>query len=314
MRQNLSVWLIGILVATLLAGYVDISDSIGIGEWKRNTETRLGLDLKGGLQLVLQAEPVGDTPITQDQLEAARNILEDRANGTGAAEPIVQTAEGNRILVELPGITNLEDARRIIQETAFLEIIDGGDTSLQQGTFVCTTLGCPRTEQLRQTTITPTSAAATAVVTGTAQVTGTQTTGASTVVAASTLTATGTTTATIVAPTAVPTPSKIWTTIVRGDDLDGSKVAVQFDSTTNKPEVAFTLKGNASTTFCNFSTANVNKFMPILLDKKVISAPVIQQPICGGSGVINGLSLPEARILAQQTEVWRAPREPHPTI
>jgi preprotein translocase subunit SecD len=307
LRQNLSLWLIGILVVTLLAGYVDISDSIGIGEWKRNTETRLGLDLKGGLQLVLQAEPVGDTPITQDQLEAARNILEDRANGTGAAEPIVQTAEGNRILVELPGITNLEDARRIIQETAFLEIIDGGETQLQQGTFVCTTLGCPRTEQLRQTTLTPTSVAATAVVTGTSQVTGTQTTGVSTVVAATTVTATGTTTPTIVAPTAVPTPSKIWTTIVRGDDLDGSKVAVQFDSTTNKPEVAFTLKGNASNTFCDFSTDNVNKFMPILLDKKVISAPVIQQPICGGSGVINGLSLAEARILAQQLKYGALP-------
>jgi preprotein translocase subunit SecD len=305
LRQNLSLWLIGILVVTLLAGYVDISDSIGIGEWKRSTETRLGLDLKGGLQLVLQAEPVGDTPITQDQLEAARNILEDRANGTGAAEPIVQTAEGNRILVELPGITNLEEARRIIQETAFLEIIDGGATGLQQGTFVCTSLGCPRTEQLHQTT--PTSVAATALVTGTSQVTGTQTTGVPTVVAASTITATGTTTPTVVAPTAVPTPATIWTTIVRGDDLDGSKVAVQFDSTTNKPQVAFTLKGNASTTFCDFSTKNVTKFMPILLDKKVISSPQIQQGICGGSGVITGLSLPEARILAQQLKYGALP-------
>ncbi|HKP51971.1 MAG TPA: protein translocase subunit SecD [Chloroflexia bacterium] len=316
MRQNLSVWLIGILVVTLMAGYVDLSNSIGIGDWSRNTETKLGLDLKGGLQLVLQAEPVGDTPITSDQLEAARNILEDRANGTGAAEPVVQTAEGNRILVELPGITNLEDARRVIQETAFLEIIDGGDTQLTQGELVCTSLGCPRPEQLRQTSLTPTAGAATAVVTGTAQITGTaqvtatQATGAtavSTIVAATTVTATGTTTATVAAPTAVPTPSKIWTTIVRGNDIDGSKVAVQFDSTSNQPEVAFTLKGQAGTDFCNFSTANVGKFMPILLDKKVISAPVIQQAICGGSGVINGLTLSEARILAQQLKYGALP-------
>ena len=60
----------------------------------------------------------------------------------------MQTAEGNRILVELPGITNLEDARRIIQETAFLEIVDGGATPPSEGELICTTLGCPRPEQL----------------------------------------------------------------------------------------------------------------------------------------------------------------------
>lgn len=305
MRQNLPVWLISILVLTLVAGFVSVTNEINLGFWQRNVEPRLGLDLKGGLQLVLLAEPIGDTPITADQLNAARNIIEDRANSTGAAEPVVQTAEGNRILVELPGITNLEDARRVIQETAFLEIVDGGDTPPAEGEFVCTDLGCPRPEQLRQASPTAAPPSATPVITGTTTVSGTQTISA-TSTPTTAPTATPATTPGSATPEATPTtPSKIWRTIVKGDDLDGSKVAVQFSN--NQPEVAFGLKGQASTDFCNFTSANINKYMPILLDKKVISSPQIKGQICGGSGVINNINLNDARVLAQQLKYGALP-------
>jgi len=303
LRQNLPVWLISILVITLIAGFISVTNTINLGFWQRDVEPKLGLDLKGGLQLVLQAQPVGDTPITSDQLNAARNILEDRANGTGAAEPVVQTAEGNRILVELPGIEDLERAKRIIQATAFLEIVDGGDTPPADGEFVCTSLGKPRPEQLLPTpTASPVS---TSVVTATGQVTSTV---APTV--APTATATTVVTGTAVAgatasPEATPC-ARTFTTIVRGDDIDGSKVAVQFDSG-NQPQVAFTLRGQAATDFCNFTTANIGKTMPILLDKKVITSPTIQGAICGGSGVINNITLPDARELAQKLKYGALP-------
>jgi preprotein translocase subunit SecD len=71
--------------------------------------------------------------------------------------------------------------------------------------------------------------------------------------------------------------------------------------------VAFTLKGQGSDAFGDFTSANVGKFMPILLDKRVISAPQIQAPIIGGSGVITGLSLQEARVLAQQLKYGALP-------
>ncbi len=280
MRQNLATWLIGILVIAVLAGYVDFSDKINVGPIQRDVRPRLGLDLQGGLQLVLQAEPRNpDTPITPDQLNAARNIIEDRANGTGASEPVVQTAEGNRILVELPGISNLEDATKIIQETAFLEIVDGSSTPPSEGTLVCSTLGCPRPEQLRSQqgdTSTP--------ITSTGAITGTT------------------------APVATPTPpSKTYTTIVTGDEIDGSKVASSSNPTTGAPEVQFALKGDGSKKFGDFTTANVGNFMPILLDKRVINAPRIQSAIIGGNGVITGLSRVEANKLAIQLKYGALP-------
>ncbi|HYO50431.1 MAG TPA: hypothetical protein VEW94_11330, partial [Chloroflexia bacterium] len=229
MRQNLFALLAGILLITILAGYINMSDSIGVGDFKRDTRTRLGLDLQGGLQLVLQAEPRGDqTSIASDQLEAARVIIEGRANGTGAAEPVVQTAGGDRILVELPGIENIEEATNIIRETAFLEYISSGDTPLLEGTRVCTTEGCPRPEQLRAQP-TPTAAVAitsTQTVTGSATVTST-----GTITPGATITATAATTNTAaVTPVATPTPPlNTYDTIITGEDIDGSKVAVTYD-------------------------------------------------------------------------------------
>jgi preprotein translocase subunit SecD len=303
LRQNLLTWLAGIIIVTLLAGYVDMSDTIGVGDFKRDVHTRLGLDLQGGLQLVMQAEPRNpENPITPEQLNAARDIIEERVSGTGASEPVVQTAEGNRILVELPGIQNLEDATSLVQQTAFLEIVSSGDTPLAEDSYVCTTEGCPRPEQLRLLTgaATPTASqpTATSAVTGTTAVTGT---GTITATSAGAGTATNT-------PEAVPTPpSERYQTIVTGDQIDGSKVSVQFNPTTSLPEVVFTLKGDGPKVFGDFTQANVGKYMPILLDKRVISSPVIQGPIIGGQGVINGMSADEARRLALQLKYGALP-------
>ena len=290
MRQNLYVWLVGILLLTILAGYVGMTDRICVGDACRDTSARLGLDLQGGLQLVFQAEPLASEPLTSEQLEAARNVLEERANGTGAAEPIVQTAEGNRILVELPGISNLEDARSVIQETAFLEIVDGGSTAQSEGALICTSLGKPRPEQVRagQGAPTPTAApAAAATVTGTV----------------------GTT------PTAAPTAAAqsgefdcpaTYDTVVTGNDIDGRAVQVVFDQA-GQPQVSFTLKGDAANKFADFTQRNLGKFMPITLDKRVISSPVIEGAITGGSGVIRGMTLAEAQKLALQLKYGALP-------
>jgi len=81
---------------------------------------RLGLDLQGGLRVVLQAE-TPDPDI--DDLLAARNIIENRVNEFGVAEPLVQTSGGDRIIVELPGLT-AEDQQRaldLIGQQAVLE-------------------------------------------------------------------------------------------------------------------------------------------------------------------------------------------------
>lgn len=83
--------------------------------------TKLGLDLKGGVYVVLEAVP--DEGVTLD--DAAMNrlieVLDRRINGLGVAESLVQKAGNNRVIIELPGISNTEDAINMIGKTALLE-------------------------------------------------------------------------------------------------------------------------------------------------------------------------------------------------
>ncbi len=80
----------------------------------------LGLDLQGGLRVVLQAS--GAEPSAED-LRAARSVIERRINAIGVAEPLIQTSGTNRIVVELPGLTGADTARALalIGQQAVLE-------------------------------------------------------------------------------------------------------------------------------------------------------------------------------------------------
>ena len=81
---------------------------------------KLGLDLQGGLRVVLQSETPDPAP--QD-LQTARNIVENRVNEFGVAEPLIQTSGDDRIVVELPGLTAEDQDRALdlIGQQAILE-------------------------------------------------------------------------------------------------------------------------------------------------------------------------------------------------
>jgi len=83
---------------------------------------RLGLDLQGGTHLVLQAD-MSSVPGNErdDKLKGVTNIIERRINATGVNEPIVQAAGQDRVLVELAGIKDIEEAKNLIGKTARLD-------------------------------------------------------------------------------------------------------------------------------------------------------------------------------------------------
>lgn len=82
----------------------------------------LGLDLVGGLRVLLQAELPPESFTIQDLREAANNVSR-RVNALGVTEPVVQVQGNNRILIELPGITNPQEAIDTIRQTALLEFV-----------------------------------------------------------------------------------------------------------------------------------------------------------------------------------------------
>ncbi len=84
---------------------------------------RLGLDLIGGSHLVYQAQfPEGATGEEKARdLDRALDTIQRRIDKYGVTEPIIQKQEGERILVQLPGFTDIEAAKRLVEQTGFLE-------------------------------------------------------------------------------------------------------------------------------------------------------------------------------------------------
>ncbi|MEC4983082.1 MAG: protein translocase subunit SecD [Oscillatoria sp. PMC 1068.18] len=80
-----------------------------------------GLDLRGGSQLTIQVKPVPGKEINQENLVAVKRVLENRVNGLGVSEPVIQTAGDDKILVQLPGVSDPEQAERVLGGTAQLE-------------------------------------------------------------------------------------------------------------------------------------------------------------------------------------------------
>ena len=238
MRRSTVRNLIIVAVIGVVAGWlawptnsaIDLSQ-FGI-TYRRDIAIKEGLDLQGGIQVLLQADVPPGQAVERDTLVAARQIVEQRVNALGVSEPVIQLAENNRIIVELPGVRNPDEAIKTFGNTGLLEFIDADGTSLPEGTIVKTSLGGPP------------------------------------------------------AGIQVTDPSGTeYKTIVQGKHL--RTAAVGFGEV-GRPEIRFEFNDEGAKLFGDFTTQNVGRYLAITLDKRVISSPVIQNPIVGGSGRITG--------------------------
>jgi preprotein translocase subunit SecD len=87
-----------------------------------NKPMRLGLDLQGGSELTIQIKPTKEHPvISQLDVDAVQKVIENRINGLGVSEALIQSAGNNQILVQLPGVNDPQQAERVLGGTAQLE-------------------------------------------------------------------------------------------------------------------------------------------------------------------------------------------------
>ncbi|MGE5404463.1 MAG: protein translocase subunit SecD, partial [Candidatus Saccharibacteria bacterium] len=84
----------------------------------------LGLDLKGGLHVVMEAKEKPGTEITSDTIQKTISVLRNRIDKWGVSEPIIQTQGDRRVIVDLPGIKNPDHVAALIGKTAKLEFRD----------------------------------------------------------------------------------------------------------------------------------------------------------------------------------------------
>jgi preprotein translocase subunit SecD len=98
----------------------------------KDIKTHLGLDLSGGTHLALEADMKGIKPEDRVQaLDSATQVIDRRVNMFGVSEPVVQSArtkDSYRILVELPGISDVNKAVDLIGQTALLDFREFIDT------------------------------------------------------------------------------------------------------------------------------------------------------------------------------------------
>ena len=110
-RRN--IWLL-ILMTLLVIGSI-------IMFMPPNQKINQGLDIQGGLSVVLTANSTDGEDITDADMEASRAIIESRVNALGASEASVQTQGNNQILVQIPGMTDTQKALETIGKTGKLE-------------------------------------------------------------------------------------------------------------------------------------------------------------------------------------------------
>jgi preprotein translocase subunit SecD len=240
MIRNLTERIVLIVVVLALALWIDFSSEIRIVNpvtdqplFTRSVAPRLGLDLQGGLQVLLEADlPEGQTP-PSESMSIARDIVQQRTDALGVSENLIQVAGDRRIVGEFPGLEDTESVLETIQQTGLMEFVDTGYFSLEPGTILLTDYS-PTGEPVQ----------------------------------------------------APESGEPVFRTIMTGAELDS--VAVSQDTIGGGYSVNFRLKSNGARIFADHTSQNIGKFLTIVLDKQVISSPIINDAIIGGEGIISG--------------------------
>jgi protein-export membrane protein SecD len=306
MKNRTIILLAVIAVLTGISIYIDLPNSPGLHflGLDRSFDIKQGLDLQGGLQVLLEADLPPDQQIEAGAMDQVATIIENRVNAMGVVEPLVQTQGTRRIIVELPGITNAEEAIATFRETGLLEFIDTGYTYLPPGTKVETTYPALESEGATggEQAPAPENPTPTPVAEPTVEA-----------VAPLTVTVTPVTTSTLPAETPVTTtPVTVYPTVLSGIHL--ATANAYRDPNTGKFGIQFELTQEGAQIFSEFTAAHADNgvqpfyYLSIVLDKEVISSPHIQSPIPDTNGVIEGdFTLDEARSLAIQLRYGALP-------
>jgi preprotein translocase subunit SecD len=200
---------------------------------------KLGLDLQGGAHLVLQV--MTDGAPTKELLSETMRVLERRANQFGVADPVITEygRSGDQILVQLPGVKDVAQAKRELVSVAQLSLHVVHDVAPSR--------------ELLKTRLAGTVPETLEVVEGEEN---------------------GQPAFHLVSRQAA----------ITGRDLKTARVGV---GEQGEPNVEFSLKPPGAERFHQATTRNVGRSLAIVLDERVISAPIIEQPI-GAEGQIRG--------------------------
>src|SRR5262245_29473884 len=112
-----------ILVSVIVAALIGVA-LLAIPGSPAHRGATLGLDLQGGLEVVLEAVPPKGHTLTDEDLDRSVDIMRNRIDKLGVSEPEIRKQGSNQIVIQLAGVTDPEKAAALIGKTAQLELFD----------------------------------------------------------------------------------------------------------------------------------------------------------------------------------------------
>ena len=103
-----------------------------VGFWPLDQKITQGLDIKGGVSVIMTADKPDGSAVTDDDMESAVAIVTNRVNSLGASEATVQRQGTNQILIQIPGATDAQEVIDTIGTTGTLEFVDLNDIADQE--------------------------------------------------------------------------------------------------------------------------------------------------------------------------------------
>jgi preprotein translocase subunit SecD len=205
----------------------------------------------------------------KEVIDQSIEILRRRVDETGTIEPTIVRQGDDRILLQVPGIKDTTDLKRKINQTAKLTFHLVNEDVAQTGQNIPANL--PPT-----TMLVPTREGMQALRTGNPK--------AFEEIQSANPRLTPEQVCRRYQPPCLPVFKRV---IVGGEDLDDSKATFE-QQQGGRPIISFTFNTAGGRAFCNATRQNIGKRLAIQLDSEIISAPVVQSAICGGSGIITG--------------------------
>ncbi|MBL6613675.1 MAG: protein translocase subunit SecD [Reyranella sp.] len=203
----------------------------------------------------------------KEVIDQSIEILRRRVDETGTIEPTIVRQGDDRILLQVPGIKDTTDLKRKINQTAKLTFhLVNEDVAAAGASAVMppTTMMVPTREGMQQLRAT-TPKAWEEIQAANPRMSPDQI-------------------CRRFQPQCLPIFKRV---IVGGEDLDDAKATFE-QQQGGRPIISFTFNAAGGRAFCAATRANVGKRLAIQLDNEIISAPVVQSAICGGSGIITG--------------------------
>lgn len=213
-----------------------------------NMPINLGLDLQGGIRLVLEGRSTEKVKVSDDSMAGVVAVIRNRIDALGVSEPIIQRKGRSQVVVELPGEKNPDRAVKLIGDTALLEFVEAEWPTQNAAELTAEKIKTTYGGNARLGTV----------------VSGRKDAGSA---------------------EKRETPIVLKQAVLKGSDLKWAGPGL--DQYGN-PVVDIEFTADGAKIFASVTANNVGRPLAILLDGKVISAPNVREPIAGGRAQISG--------------------------